>query len=234
MIKFLFASLALASPLLAQETKIKPAPNPIKDFSAEALEKDGFTALIGDSLDGWNIKGADAEYTLEDGEIRGSGTDLAKNAFLCTDKTYRDFIFTFQFKFDHLRGNSGCMFRGLANEEGRVSGYQCEGDNTARSWTAGLFDEARRGWLFPKKDNKEHAAAFTAQGKRLTEKKDWNQITIKCVGNHLQTWLNGELRVDYIDTDPKHSTPEGFFGLQVHSGKKCDVRWQNIFLKELE
>ena len=26
---------------------------------------------------------------------------------------------------------------------------------------------------------------------------------------------------------------KGFFGFQVHSGKLCDVRWRNVFLKEL-
>ena len=150
------AALALPLPLFGQAPDLKPVPNPISDFLPEALKKDGFTALIkGDTLDGWSIKGSKADYSVKDGEIMGKAKNLQGNSFLCSDKTYGDFIYTFQFKFDHLVGNSGCMFRGLVNEEGRVNGYQCEGDNTPRSWTAGLYDEARRGWLFPSKSNKE-------------------------------------------------------------------------------
>lgn len=229
------AILALTAPLFGQVPTHEPVANPIKDFSNAALEKAGFVNLVkGDSLDRWSIKGSKATFTAKDGEIAGSAENLKGNSFLCTDQTYGDFIYTFQFKFDHLKGNSGCMFRGLENEKGRVNGYQCEGDNTKRSWTAGLYDEARRGWLHPTKSNKEHMAYFTKQGLKVTKMEGWNQITIKCVGNHLQTWLNGEQRVDFKDTDPKHSTPEGFFGLQVHGGKKCDVRWRNIYLKELK
>ena len=229
------AALSLTLPLFGQAPKLKPVPNPISDFSSETLTKDGFTALIkSDTLDGWSIKGSKADYSVKEGVIMGKGNNLRGNSFLCSDKTYGDFIYTFQFKFDHLAGNSGCMFRGLVNEKGRVNGYQCEGDNTQRSWTAGLYDEARRGWLFPSKSNKEHMATFTKQGKRTTKMTDWNQITIKCNGHHLQTWLNGELRIDYMDNDQENFTPEGFFGLQVHGGKSCDVSWRNIFVKELK
>ncbi len=248
----ILAALALATPLFGHKHGEKhataPAFNPIIDSSPEALVKDGFVSLIkGDTLDGWTIKGSEATFVNKDGEINGSAKDLKGNSFLCTDKTYGDFIYTFQFKFNNLDGNSGCMFRALQNEKGRVNGYQCEGDNKERSWTAGLFDEARRGWLFPSKPKKpkkltpeqktaqaKQQTDFTAQGLKVTKMDDWNQITIKCVGNHIQTWLNGELRVDFKDTDPEHSTPEGFFGLQVHGGPSCDVSWRNIYLKELK
>ncbi|MCP5024642.1 MAG: DUF1080 domain-containing protein, partial [bacterium] len=62
---------------------------------------------------------------------------------------------------------------------------------------------------------------------------DWNTIVIRCEGNHLQTWLNGEQRVDYIDTNNEHDTREGFFGLQVHQGKSCHVMWRNLKLEQL-
>ena len=48
----------------------------------------------------------------------------------------------------------------------------------------------------------------------------------------IQIWLNGKERVDYTD-EAKEFTPEGFFALQVHSGKSCKVRWRNIRIKEL-
>lgn len=230
----LYATIALTVPLLGRAPELKPIANPITDHSPIALEKTGFTNLIrGNSLDGWAIYGSKAGFSIKDGVISGTARNLKGNSFLCTEKLYRDFIYTFQFKFDHLEGNSGCMFRGLLNHKGRVNGYQCEHDNTKRSWTAGIYDEARRGWISPKKSNKDHTAAFTEQGLRVTKMDDWNTITIKAEGQHLQIWINGELRTDFIDDDKKNTTAMGFFGLQVHGGKKCDVQWRNIFVKEL-
>ena len=202
---------------------------------AFALEE-GFTSLFnGKDLTGWKKVNGTGEYRIENQSIVGFGENIRSNTFLITEKTYKDFDFRFEMKFDDLTGNSGMMFRGLQKpgNDGRVHGYQCEHDNgKARAWTAGLYDEARRGWLFPAKGNKEAEAAFTAQGKKLIKWDDWNQIRIVCQANQIKIWLNGELRVDYTDKG-KEATLEGFFGLQVHGGKSCKVRWRNLRVKEL-
>lgn len=195
----------------------------------------------GKDLTGWKIVGGNGQYKVEDGAIVGFGENIKGNTFLRTEKLYKDFELTFEFKFDHLQGNSGVMFRAQQKPSdggnGRVFGYQCEGDNTKRSWTAGLYDEARRGWLYPSKDKSkeatEHAEKFTKQGNDIFKWDDWNTITIRCQGNHIQTWLNGEKRVDFIDKDKNNDTREGFFGLQVHAGKSFQARWKNIVIKEL-
>lgn len=197
--------------------------------------EEGFTALIpGSDLAGWKIVGGNGEFKAEDGVIIGTGKNVKGNTFLISEKLYGDFDFRFEMKFDSLDGNSGMMFRGLQREgeNGRVYGYQCEHDNKKqRAWTAGLYDEDRRKWLVP---GKEHSGAeFTEQGKKLIKWDDWNEIRILCEGNHLQIFLNGEPRVDFTDTDEKNATAEGFFGMQVHSGKKTDVRWRNLRIKEL-
>ncbi|GAA5483450.1 3-keto-disaccharide hydrolase [Haloferula sargassicola] len=198
--------------------------------------EEGFAPLFnGKDLTGWHRVNGDGEYTVENGEIVGTGKHVKSNTFLRTDKTYGDFDFRFEFKFDDLSGNSGMMFRGLQKpgEDGRVHGYQCEHDNGKdRAWTAGLYDEARRGWLVPDKDDAKEAKAFTAQGKKLIKWDDWNEIRIVCKDRHLQIWLNGEERVDFTDEAPEF-TPEGFFALQVHAGDSCHVRWRNLRIKEL-
>ena len=205
----------------------------------------GFTDLFnGKDLTGWKRVNGNGEYKIEDSQIVGFGENVKSNTFLRTEKTYKDFDFRFEMKFDDLSGNSGMMFRGLQKPgaDGRVHGYQCEHDNgKARAWTAGLYDEARRGWLQPKKNNdakldteadKEAQAAFTKQGQEIMKWDDWNEIRIVCKGKHIQIWLNGKERVDYTD-EGKEFTPEGFFALQVHAGKSCKVRWRNIRIKEL-
>ena len=231
--KALLATLLLCLPaLLGTAQAIPPAP--------EVEEKEeGFTRLFnGKDLDGWTKVGGTGQFKAEDGCIVGFGKEgesIKGNTFLRSDKTYKDFDFRFEMKFDDLSGNSGMMFRGLQKEgeNGRVYGYQCEHCNRKeRAWTAGIYDEARRGWLFPNKGNKEQCSEFTEQGKEIMKWDDWNSIRILCQGNHIQIWLNGEKRVDFKD-EGKDFTPEGFFGMQVHGGKSCNVRWRNLRIKEL-
>ncbi|MFY7818110.1 MAG: 3-keto-disaccharide hydrolase [Akkermansiaceae bacterium] len=205
--------------------------------------EEGFVPLFnGKDLSGWSVVNGDGKFSVEGGEIVGTGINLKSNTFLRTDRTYKNFDFRFEMKFDDLTGNSGMMFRGLqkTGKDGRVNGYQCEHDNgKTRAWTAGLYDEARRGWLMPPAINPKNTPeqqtaqkAFTLQGQKIMRWNDWNQIRIRCEDNHIQIWLNGEMRVDYRDQG-KEFTPEGFFALQVHSGKSCHVRWRNIQVKEL-
>ncbi len=221
------------------ETKL-PAGLPSKS-DPNALKSAGFSSLFdGKDLSGWKKVGGNAKFEIKDGSIRGFGEKIKGNTFLRTEKEFGNFILTFQFKFLDKSGNSGCMFRGLqkgANADGPVTGYQCEHDNfknEQRSWTAGIYDEARRGWLSPdKKASAEVKKAFTAQGEKLFKWDDWNTIVIRCQGTHLQTYLNGELRADFTDTDEKNATLKGFIAFQVHSGPTGDILWKNIFLKEL-
>lgn len=208
---------------------------------AKEEEKTTIQLFNGKDLTGWKPVGGNGQYKVEDGAIVGFGENVKGNTFLRTEKTFTDFELTFEFKFDHLKGNSGVMFR--ANQKpsddgnGRVFGYQCEGDNRKRAWTAGLYDEARRGWLYPTKGKEPEAAElakkFTEQGNKIFKWEDWNTIKIRCKGNHIQTWLNGEKRVDFTDNSKEHDTREGFIGLQVHSGKSFQARWKNITLKQL-
>ena len=243
--------LALVACLKADDhsSSISPYASPVASSDLATLGEKGFTPLLaGDSLEGWVKRGGpEAEFAVKDGIVTGSARNMRYNSFLCSEKTYGDFIFAFQMKFDDLKGNSGCMFRAQQRPDedgkpGRVFGYQCEHDNTKRSWTAGLFDEARRGWLFPKKQVDKNKVVpeleglrtiFTAQGQRIFKETEWNTIVIKCQGAHVQIWLNDELRVDYKEADPNIAGKAGFFGLQVHSGKSCNVRWKNLFIKEL-
>lgn len=198
----------------------------------------------GVSLDGWRKVGGTGLYRVEDGCIVGYGENIKGNTFLRTEREFGDFEFRYEFKILDRRGNTGVMFRAgqrpSENGNGRVYGYQCEGDqNHGRSWSAGLYDEARRGWLQPRKGAGEEKAAerkrFTEQGQRLFLWDDWNQVVIRCEGPRVRTWLNGELRVDYTERDPKHleDCREGFLALQVHGGKSGHIRWRKLELREL-
>lgn len=205
----------------------------------------------GKTLNGWVQKGGTAKYAVEDGCIVGRSVLNTGNSFLCTEKDYGDFVLELDFKVNPAL-NSGIQIRSHCFDKettfenkgktekiaaGRVHGYQIEIDNDPkrdRWWTAGLYEEGRRGWLFPGLrggDGKQ----FTEQGRKITKADEWNHVKIEAKGDHIRTWLNGELRVDAHDGD----APTGFIALQVHGiGKDKDkagteVRWKNLKLEDL-
>ena len=232
------AVLPLLTAILYGETNEDPEV-PFKANPKE-LSSAGFTALFdGTTLNGWRKAGGTGKYKVEDGAIVGYGKNIRGNTFLCTEKSYGDFILIFQFQFADPSGNSGCQFRSQQrNGNGRVFGYQCEHDNNPnRSYTAGIYDEARRGWLYPgkftSKRGKDAEKEFTIRGQESFKWEDWNTVVIKCRGRRIQTWLNGVARADFKDTDEKNFTPEGFIGLQVHGGKSAHVKWRRLYLKAL-
>jgi len=207
--------------------------------SGFAADDEGWVDLFnGKDLDGWEVKNGKATYRVEDGAIVGTSAPNSPNSFLCTKKHFGDFVLEFEFKANPTM-NSGLQFRSNSLESyksGRVHGYQCELEDEAQSrdWWCGVYDEGRRGWLYPTKEDEALAAKFTEEGQRLWKNGEWNRVRIEAKGDHIRTWLNGELRADLHDA----MTPSGFVALQVHGvGKRTEplsVRWRNLRIKELE
>lgn len=209
--------------------------------AAAAPDEDGWVMLFdGKTLDGWVQRGGKAKYTVEDGVIVGSSVPNTANSFLCTAKQYGDFVLELDFKVAATL-NSGVQIRSECFDEpktldiggkkikvaaGRVHGYQVEIDPSARAWTAGIYDEGRRGWLNDLKNNEAARKAFKAG--------EWNHLKVECKGDSIKTWLNGVPAADLKDS----VTPKGFIALQVHGvgnkTEKLQVMWQNIRLKELK
>jgi hypothetical protein len=204
---------------------------------------DNWIALFnGKNLDGWEQHSGTARYRVEDGCIVGTTVANTGNSFLCTKKTYGDFILEFEFLVAREM-NSGVQFRSevYAQETekeikgkkkkfpaDRVFGYQYEIDPSSRAWTGGVYDEARRGWLIELKNNPAAQKAFKPG--------QWNKARIQCKGDHIQTWINDVKAADLKDD----MTLRGLIALQVHGigdGKKRapgeEIRWRNIRLREL-
>ena len=208
------------------------------EFTGPTLEP-GFVRLFdGRTLDGWEKKGGEATYEVVDGAIVGTAVPNTPNTFLCTTKDYGDFELRLDYKCDD-RLNSGIMFRAQSSpdyKDGRVHGYQCEIDPSDRAASAGIYDEARRGWLFPKKGDEEFTFAdYKQKAGRFYENEGWNSVIIRCEGDRITTTLNGREAADLTDA----TDASGFIGLQVHGiGKKdpeppMQVRWRNVRIKEL-
>jgi Domain of Unknown Function (DUF1080) len=230
-----------ASVLLSLESPVLGDAAGEKDVTQRAIaNKEGFVPLFnGTSLEGWEQHSGKAEYRAEDGAIVGRTVSNTGNSFLCTKRQYGDFVFEFEFKVAQGM-NSGVQFRSqFFNEDtsfellgktykmkaDRVFGYQYEIDPSARAYTAGIYDEARRGWIFDLKENEAARKAFKSG--------DWNAARIECKGDHIQTFINGVKAADLKDT----ATPSGIIALQVHGiGNKPagdEIRWKNLRIKEL-
>ena len=225
-------------------------------FSASlALAQDGWVNLFnGKNLDGWEEHSGKAKYTVANGVLTGESVSGTGNSFLCTRKTYGNFELELEFKCDALL-NSGVQIRSevfpdatnavIGGKEfkfpaDRIHGYQCEIDMDAargRMWSGGIYDEARRGWLFPVDGEKgKQGLAFSAQGRAISKNGEWNKLYIVANGPTIQTWLNGVKRAEICD----NVTPRGVIGLQVHGvgddAKKAGlkVQFRNIRIHELE
>ncbi len=177
----------------------------------------------GTTLNGFSQKGGEANYEVRDGMVIGSTVHDTPNSFMTTDKMYGDFILELDYKVDSTM-NSGIQIRSNSfpyYQDGRVHGYQIEIDPSERAWSAGIYDEGRRGWLNPLPDNPEAQKAF--------KQNDWNHYRIEAIGDTIQTWINGVPAANLIDD----KTAEGFIALQVHSIPKenkagTEIMWKDI------
>ena len=205
--------------------------------------EDAWTPLFnGKDFTGWAQHSGKAEHRVEDGCVVGKTVAGTGNSFLCTTKEYGDFILEFEFKVPEGM-NSGVQFRSQFYDKDteveiagkkkkfpadRVHGYQFEIDPSPRAFTGGIYDEARRGWLFDLKNNEPARKAFKSG--------EWNKARIECRGDSIKTFLNDVPAADLKDG----LTPKGIIALQVHGiGNKAEavgkeIRWKNIRIQELK
>lgn len=219
--------------------------------AAGAIAQKSANLLPDKDFDGWMKRGGNATYAIEGKEIVGSCVLNSPNTFLCTEKTYGDFILEYDFKVDP-RLNSGVQIRSECYDQktqvmwqgkpidvaaGRVHGYQIEIDpdpKQDRWWSAGVYDEARRGWLYPGILGGENKA-FTDAGRKLFKQGEWNRVRVEAIGDSIKTWFNGQACASVKDD----MTLRGFIALQVHTiGNDAtkvgaQVRWRNLKITDL-
>ncbi|HOU03437.1 MAG TPA: DUF1080 domain-containing protein [Bacteroidales bacterium] len=180
--------------------------------------------LAGKDLNAWTQINGTATFILEKGIVTGTTVLNSPNSFLCTKEKYGDFILEFDTWIDPQL-NSGVQFRSESLAEyqnGRVHGYQVEIDPSERAWSGGIYDEARRGWMYTLDNNPKGRKAFRPG--------EWNHYRLEAIGNSIRTWVNGIPCADVVD----YLTPSGFIALQVHSiGEDkskagLQVKWKNI------
>ncbi|HAK76725.1 MAG TPA: DUF1080 domain-containing protein, partial [Runella sp.] len=142
-----------------------------------------FKGWEGDTLKTWRIE----QGALVGGSLQ---TKVPNNDFLCTKRSYSDFVLKAKFKLVGTEGfiNSGVQFRSkrLTNPSYEMEGYQADlGD---KYWGS-LYDESRR--------NKTLAGKPAEEVAKLLKPNDWNDYEIRADKRHIVLKINGVTTVDY-------------------------------------
>lgn len=192
--------------------KIPPSFKPLFDGKT-------FKGWEGDTLKTWRI---------ENGTIVGGSLNeqVPQNDFLCTTRTYANFILKLKVKLTGNKGfiNSGIQFRSqrLKDPAHEMTGYQAD---YGEGYWGTLYDESRRNKTIAGQDSK-----ITQQFVKLN---DWNDYELRAEGRRIRIFINGKQTTDY--TEPDLSIPqEGLIGLQIHGGGFAQVAFKYIQLKEIK
>jgi len=181
------------------------------------LPLEAVSLFNGTDLDGWQVHGTERWY-VDSGElVCESGPDAAYG-YLTTDRTFRDFDLTVDFR-QEADGNSGVFFRSSV-EGTTVSGWQAEVAPPGL-FTGGIYESYGRGWLVQPDPALDAALRMG----------DWNTMRVRAVGDRVTTWLNGTRMVDLVDEGVGAGT--GSIALQIHDGGGIKVRWRNIEVVDL-
>lgn len=179
---------------------------------------DGWIALFnGRDLAGWKNYG-DEKWTVENGEILGQAV-TKEYGYLGTEATYKDFEMRGKFKAEG-QGNSGIFYHSSITGTA-ITGVQVEVDPRPNMHTGGLYETGGRNWLvWPNVD-----------AERAMKVGEWNDVRFSVRGNHIMTWVNGVLALDYTDPSPKYA--DGIIALQLHAGGEGRMRFKDLYIKRL-
>jgi hypothetical protein len=184
---------------------------------------DGFQPMFnGKDLSGWKTTG---NWVVEEGGIvalhprAGESGWQRYDAYLTTERKYRDFILDLEFKIGK-GGNSGVFLR-VGDPNSQVnSGFEVQILDTHGKEKLTAHDGGGViGTAAPSKNMAKPAG-------------EWNRYVIRCVGNELQVEFNGEqvIDLDLSKSALKDRPAEGYIGFQDEAKP---VWYRNVRIKEV-
>jgi hypothetical protein len=214
---FLFLAIALVTAGSFQST------NPAATAGEKPVTADWEALFKDKSMKGW--EGLKEHWSFSQEGLVGTNLPdgLPYRTFLCSKKKYQDFEIRFQVR---LKGpaeaNSGFNFRSriLDRDKFTVSGPQA--DIGQQVWGA-LSSE-----FIPGKPSTAIRLAPMAVLAKVKQQ-NFNDYTVKCVGNHVTIKLNGEITVD---DDFPWMAKEGIIAWQIHVNP-TEVTFRNVQIRDL-
>ncbi len=167
-----------------------------------------------------SIEDIHKHWTVENGELVNDG----KGLYLTTMKDYGNFELRLEYK-TVAKADSGIYLRGIPQVQ--IWDYTKEGgkwDRNADKGSGGLFNNPK---------GSPGQLPLVLADKPFGE---WNTFRITMVGDKVTVYLNDKLVVDnaplanyYEKGQPPFAT--GPIQLQTHGG---EIRWRNVFLREIK
>jgi hypothetical protein len=186
---------------------------------APAPGEDWVALFNGRDLSGWVEVGRE-KWTVENGAIHGVAV-TKEYGYLRTEKKYVDFELGLRFQCEG-DGNSGVFFH-VDFKPGTAAvsqGLQFEIDCQVNRHTAGIYGDGRQWVVWPAPENET-----------VVRQRDWNDLQVRVAGNRYAARLNGVPMVDFTDPSPKSF--DGYIALQLHSGGEGDMRFKDIYIRDL-
>ncbi len=190
----------------------------IKKLTASDAEEGWVPCFNGKDLEGWEVFGK-GFWTVEDGTLVGRGTSLegvkgGMGHIYYKARKFKNYEMRAMIKCN-TGGNSGFYFhaRHRANPDDWPDGYEAQVDVTDDNWTTG-------------------AIYGMAKAKALITLEDrWFSMRVRCIDNHYQVWVNGQLMVDH--QDPKQEYEDGWIALQCHDPGTV-IMYKDIYYRPLD
>lgn len=192
---------------------------------AVAAGDDGFVPMFnGKDLAGWKTTG---NWVVEEGGVialhprPGEKGWQRYDAYLATERKYKDFVLDLEFKFEK-DGNSGVFMRVGDPKDHVKSGFEVQ-----------ILDTHDLKRPLTAHDCGGVISAATPTKNMVKPAGEWNRYIITCQGNRLKVVLNGEQIVDLqLDKSPLKDRPaEGLISFQDEART---VWYRNVRIKELK
>jgi hypothetical protein len=183
---------------------------------------DSTASFVPKDFNGWEGLIKDYWSVSDDGTVTGRTTKKQTfNTFLCSKKKYKDFEMSFKVKLTGTgwTGNSGVQIRSeIADMKTfAVKGPQCD---MGGGYWGSLYGERFGGMM-------KSSPAAVVKGVKMN---DFNDYSIKCVGQHVTIKINGATAVDQ---DFAKLPAEGIIAFQLHGGPPMEVIFKDIVFKDL-
>lgn len=176
----------------------------------------GWVSLFnGKDLTGWKVPPNNVFWKVVDGVLVGENDETLKGSMLYTDKSYQDFIFEAEVRWEGDI-DSGYMVRKPELQMQIGISSSLKRDMTCSFYTGG----AER---YPVAGQAKDVDKYLKPGQ-------WNTIRLQAKGNTFTVWLNGHQVSEYTNEKYSSAAP---IGLQIHPKVKMKVEFRNIRIQEL-
>lgn len=188
-------------------------PPPLKSAMDAAAGR--FVSIMpGTDLEGWRMLWPeDGRWYVEDGVL--VGTDVKQNSWIFTDRSFRDFVLSLDFKWES-GSNGGVIYR---YPWPAATGERPGGPMARAAETQIIFNEVEQ-------PGAVHGRMTVRKG--LSKRNAWNTYSLYCFDDRIQIFINGIKVADWHNAVAR----EGSVGLQS-LGSESKMSYRNIRLKEM-